>query len=125
MTVKGIKENQIIVGTVKSGKVGVLPSKVIISSSKGSVEDLGVQLDWITPPEIIETESVKTPAQMVKAIQKHARSLEKEAGTRLQCLLDSLTTSSRQHFYDDGTDDNCISIWISKNTQLDLGKFCV
>ncbi|WNV46002.1 hypothetical protein [Aeromonas phage AerS_266] len=125
MSVKGIKEGQIIVGTIKSPKVGVLPSKVILSATKGEVEDLGIDLDWITPPIVIETPELKTPARMIKAIEAHARKLGGEQGQRLKCLVDSLCTSSDQHFYDDGTDDNVISLWISKNNQLNLGKFTV
>lgn len=120
-----IKEKQIIVGVVKNPQIGVLPSKVIIAAHKGSVEDLGLNFAWVADPIVIEATDLSTPVKMVKAIEAKSRELEGEQGRRLKDLVDSLTTSSNQFYYDDGTDDNVISMWISKNCKLDLGKFTV
>lgn len=121
----GIKENQIIVGTAKGNQVGALPSKIIIVANKGSVDNLGLNFTWVSGPIIIENGDVSTPAKMVKSIEAKTRELPEDQGRRLKDLVDSLVVSSNQYFYDDGTDDNVISMWISKNTKLDLGKFVV
>lgn len=119
----GIKENQIIVGTAKGNQIGALPSKVIIVANKGSVEDLGLNFSWVSDPIIIDEGDVTTPSKMVKSIEAKARELPEDQGRRLKDLLDSLIVSSNQYFYNDGRDNHVISMWISKNSKLDLGKF--
>ena len=119
--IKGIKQGQVVVGKVKHPKVGMLPTNLILFAVEGEIEDLGLDVEWVQEPVMFETTvDLGHKEGYVKAIKGYARTLDKEIGSKLECLADSIHGSSSSYFFDIHDSSHCISLLLSKNHGVQL-----